>query len=155
MARQADIQYVAYPIDGSAARKMETTSARRNAAPVAARRAQRKVIAVDPVAVCGIVLAVMMLFAMVVGLVQYRHNLQQTRQMSARVQQLQQENYQLQQTFQSGYDLEEIERIAMEAGMVPAEQMERIHIDMCQNTQEEVRMSFWDTVTSILTGIFA
>ena len=155
MARQADIQYVAYPIDGSAARKMEITPTRRNAAPVAARRAQRKVIAVDPVAVCGIVLAVMMLFAMVVGLVQYRHNLQQTQQMSARVQQLQQQNYQLQQTYQSGYDLEEIERIAMEAGMVPAEQMERVRIDMSAPEQDQTRMSFWDTVTSILTGLFA
>jgi hypothetical protein len=155
MARQADIQYIAYPVDGSTARKVETSSTRRNAAPVSARRAQRKVIAVDPVALCGIVLAVMMLFAMVVGLAQYGHNLQQTRQMSERVQQLQQENYQLQQTYRSGYDLDEIERIAMEAGMVPAENMERIRIDMSQPVQDEVDMSFWDTITSILTGIFA
>lgn len=155
MARQADIQYVAYPVDGSAARKVETTSVGRNAAPVAARRAQRKVIAVDPVAVCGIVLSVMMLFAMVVGLVQYRHSLQQTQQMSSRVHQLQQQNYQLQQTYQSGFNLDEIERIAMEAGMVPAEQMERVRIDMGQNAQEEVQMSFWDRITAILTGIFA
>ena len=155
MARKADIQYVAYPVDGSAARKMEPTSTRRNAAPASAHRAQRKVIAVDPVAVCGIVLAVMMLFAMVAGLTQYRHNLQQTRQMSAQVQQLQQKNFQLQQTYRSGYDLEEIERIAMEAGMIPANNMARVRIDMSQPVEEEVRMSFWDTITSMLTGLFA
>lgn len=156
MARQADIQYVAYPTDGTAARKMEHPSQRNNAAPVYGRRqAARKVIKVDPVAICGIVLAVMMLFAMVAGLVQYRHNLQQTQQMSARVQQLQQENIRLQQTYQAGYDLEEIQDIALEAGMVPAQQMERVRVDMSAPAQEETRMSFWDTVTSILTGLFA
>ncbi len=156
MALQADVQYVNFPVDGTAARKVERNPQRNNAAPVYTRRqATRKVIAVDPVALCGIVLSVVMLMAMVVGLVEYRQSLQQARQMNAYVQQLEQENLQLQRTYKDGYDLEEIERIVLEAGMVPAENMERVRINMQQPQQEETRMSFWDTVTTFLTGIFA
>lgn len=156
MARQADIQYVEYPVDGTAARKLQRQNQHQSAAPVyARRRAQRKVIAVDPVAICGIVLSVVMLFAMVIGLAEYRHSLQQTRQMSAHVQQLQQENFQLQQNYQAGYDLEEIERIALEAGMVPAENVERVRISMQTPEEEDTRMSFWDTLATFLVGIFA
>lgn len=156
MARQADIQYVEYPVDGTAARKVEQHTHDQTAAPVyARRRAQRKVIAVDPVAICGIVLAAVMLFAMVAGLAQYRHSLQQTRQMSAHVQQLQKENVLLQQTYQAGYDLEEIERIALEAGMVPAENMERVRINMQSPEEDETQMSIWDTLSAFLAGIFA
>jgi cell division protein FtsL len=156
MARQADIQYVEYPVDGTAARKVERYNHNQTAAPVYARRqAARKVIAVDPVALFGIVLAVVMLFAMVVGLAEYRYSLQQTQQMNVRVQQLQQENLQLQQTYQAGYDLEEIERIAMEAGMVPAADMERVRIDMHAPEENETQMSVWDAISNFLTGIFA
>ena len=156
MARQADIRYVEYPVDGTAARKVERHTPYHNAAPVYnRRRAARKVIAVDPVALCGIVLSVVMLFAMVVGLVEYRHSLQQAQQMRTHVQQLQQENLQLQQTYQAGYDPEEIERIAMEAGMVPAEEMERVIITMHTPEENETQMSVWDTIANFLTGIFA
>ena len=156
MARQADIQYVGYPVDGTAARKVEHFTRNQNAAPVyARRRAKRKVIAIDPVAICGIVLSAVMLFAMVFGLAEYRHSLQQTRQMSMQVRQLQQENLALQQTYKAGYDLEEIQRIALDAGMVSAEKMERIQIDMTAPAEEDTRMSFWDTLTTFLIGIFA
>ncbi len=156
MARQADIQYVRYPVDGTAARKAEHTSRHNTAAPVYSRRPSgSKVIAVDPVAVCAIVLSVVMLIAMAVGLVEYRRSLRQAHQMSQYVQQLQQENLQLQRTYKDGYDLEEIEKIVLEAGMVPAENMERVRIQMEQEPQEETRMSFWDTLTTFLTGFFA
>ena len=156
MARQADIQYVQYPVDGTAARKVERPNQDHTAAPVyTRRRSERKVIAVDPVAICGIVLSVVMLIAMVAGLTEYRHSLQQTRQMGAYVQQLRQENANLQRTYQAGYDLEEIEQIALEAGMVPAENMERVRIDMRAPQEDETRMSFWDSLTDFLTGIFA
>ena len=156
MALQADVQYVKYPVNGTAAWKVEGTTQHNNVTPVYhRRRTERKVIAVDPVALCGIVLAVVMLVAMVTGLVQYRHSLQQTVQMSQYVQLLEQENIQLQQTYEEGYDLEEIMQIAMDAGMVPSENMARVRIVMDEPQPDETRMSFWDTVATFLTGIFA
>ena len=156
MALQADVQYVKYPVNGTAAWKVEGTTQHNNVTPVYhRRRTERKVIAVDPVALCGIVLAVVMLVAMVTGLVQYRHSMQKTLQMSQYVQMLEQENVQLQQTYEEGYDLDEILQIALDAGMVPAENMQRVRLGMEPPQQEETRMSFWDTVTTFLTGIFA
>ena len=156
MALQAEVQYVKYPLNGTAAWKVEGNTQHDNVTPVYnRRRTERKVIAVDPVALCGIVLAVVMLVAMVTGLVQYRHSLQQTVQMSQYVQLLEQENIQLQQTYEEGYDLEEIMQIAMDAGMVPSENMTRVRIVMDDPQPDETRMSFWDTVTTFLTGIFA
>lgn len=156
MARHADIQYVEYPVDGTAARKVQQQNQHRTAAPVyARRRAHRRVIAVDPVAICGIVLSAVMLLVMVVGLAEYRSSLRQTQQMSTHVRQLRQENAALQQTYRAGYDLEEIERIALEAGMVSSDNMERVRISMQAPEEDDTRMSFWDTLTSFLTGIFA
>lgn len=156
MARQAEVQYVNYPVDGTAARKAETVTQRTDVAPVyTSRRAERKVITVDPVALCGILLSAVMLIAMVVGLVQYGHTLHRTRQMNDYVQQLHQENVKLQREYRDGYDLDEVMDIALEAGMVPAENLDRVRINMEAPVQEETQMSFWDALTTFLTGIFA
>lgn len=156
MALQADVRYVQYSVDGTAARKLQRYTVENNAAPVySRRRAERKVIAVDPVALAGILLSVIVLIAMVAGLVQYQQSLHQRNQMSEYVQQLEQENAQLEQVYQNGYDLDEIRDIALDAGMVPAEEMERVSVSVQKPVQEQTHMSFWDTVTTFLTGIFA
>jgi hypothetical protein len=67
MAMQPDILYVnLYDFDGNAARKVQRQPAKQAAATPKAqpRRAKRKVIAVDPVALCGIVVAVVMMIMM-------------------------------------------------------------------------------------------
>jgi type II secretory pathway component PulM len=156
MALQADVQYVNYPVDGTAARKVERNTQRIDPVPVyTRRRTERKVIAVDPVALCGILMSAFMIIAMVVGLVQYGQSLRQARQMNAYVQQLHQENLQLQRQYEEGYDLDEVMDIALEAGMVPAEDLDRVFITMQAPQEEDTQMSFWDTVTTFLTGIFA
>lgn len=154
MARSADVQYVQYRVDGTAARKAEQVP--ETSTPVYTRpRAQRRVIAVDPVALVGIVVSAVVVIAMAIGLVQYRQNLNAARQMSQYVQQLQQENQQLEANYKAGYDLEQIRDIALEAGMVPAENQQRIRVYVQQPEQEQTRMSFWDTLTTFLAGIFA
>lgn len=154
MARQADVQYVQFSVDGTAARKVEQYE---NAvAPVYKRRkAERKVIAVDPVALGGIVLSAVVVIAMALGLVQYHQNLSAARQMSAYVAQLEQENVSLEQTYKAGYDLDEIRTIAEEAGMVPAADMARVRVQVEAPQQEQTHMSFWDSLTTFLAGIFA
>lgn len=156
MALRADVQYVRYSVDGTAARKMQKNADTQRFTPIYKRRkTQHKVIAVDPVALAGIVLSAIVLIAMAVGLIQYQASLRQSRQMRAYVQQLEQENAKLEQTYQDGYDLEEIRKIAMEAGMIPAEQIEQVTVSACAPVQEQTDMSFWDTLTTFLAGIFA
>lgn len=156
MALQADVQYVSYRVDGTAARKVERHTAQGNVTPAyKRRRAEHKVIAVDPLALAGIAVSAVMLIAMIFGVVQYRNALQDSRQMSQYVQQLQQQNEQLEQSYKEGYDLDEIRDIAEEIGMVSSNQMEEVMISVQKPQQEEVRLSFWESISTFLTGIFA
>lgn len=157
MALQADVRYVQYSVDGTAARKIQRHTAQNESVVPAykRRKAEHKVIAVDPVALAGIVLSAVVVVAMIFGLVQYHQSLQRSRQMNAYVQQLQQENAQLEETYKAGYDLDEIRDIALDAGMVPAEGMRRVTVSMQEQPQTQTQMSFWDTVTTFLAGIFA
>lgn len=156
MALRADVRYVQYSVDGTAARKMQRQPVQENTTPAYKRRkVERRVIAVDPVALVGIVLSVVVLIAMTLGLVQYHQNVRLSRQMSEYVQQLEQENAQLEQIYKDGYDLDEIWDIAMDAGMVPEENMAQVTVSVEEPAQEQTNMSFWDTVTTFLAGIFA
>lgn len=154
MALRADVQYVRYRVDGTAARKIRSTE--ETVTPVYTRRkAERKVIAVDPIAIIGIALAAIVLIAMCVGLVRYQTCLRQSRQMSDYVNRLEQENAQLSQTYQDGYDPELIERIALEAGMIPAENTQKVTVSVEKPAPEQSEPSFWETLTTFLAGIFA
>lgn len=156
MALQADICYVQYSVDGTAARKPEQSPARRDETHMEMRRpAKRKVIMVDPVAVIGIAMAALMLLAMMVGLVQYNQALRQNRSMSAYVEQLQQQNLSLQQTYEDGYDLEQIRQIALEAGMIPVEDAQKVVVHVETEQEESTSLRFWETLTGFLTGMFA
>lgn len=157
MALQADVQYVQYRVDGTAARKVQQ-GAEQNAqqAVYHRRKTEQRVIAVDPVALAGILLAAVVLIAMVAGLVQYRAELHDARQMNAYIQQLEQENVLLEQTYRAGYDPEEIRVAAEQAGMVSAEQAQKIELQVALPEQDpQERMSFWDSLTIFLAGIFA
>lgn len=155
MALRADVRYVQYRVDGTAARKVERQTTEKAAPAYKRRKAEQKVIAVDPVALAGIVLSVIVLIAMAFGLVQYQRNVRMSRQMSAYVQQLEQENAQLEGVYKEGYDLDEIRQIALEAGMVPAQQMDTVTVSVEEPQQEQTNMSFWESITTFLAGIFA
>lgn len=156
MAVKTDIEYVHYRMEGNTARKVECYDEVEDAAPIFTPRAEKtRVIAVEPVAICGILLAVVMLFSMVAGLVQYRACLQRTELLSQYVQQLESKNELLSQEYHEGFDKDEIMDIAMSAGMVPADAVQTVQVSMQQPAQEEIHMSFWQTLTVFLAGIFA
>ncbi len=158
MAMQPDIQYVSFYMDGSAAKKLEKRTARAVAAPKPkAKKSHRKVVKVDPVAVLGILVAIVMLTVMLTSYADYRSNLNQQVQMNQYIQALQQENTSLQTQYADGYDLDRIREQALAVGMVPAESAERISIDVqVPQVQEPVQeMSFWEAATTFLAGLFA
>lgn len=157
-ALKPDIQYVQFYTAGSAAYQIERKDVSRKHVPaVKTRKAKRVVITIDPVAVCGLLLAVIMLFAMGNGVKEYRQSLQQAQQMSQYVEKLQAENVTLQQTYQDSFDPDVVYDMAMAIGMVPREQAEHITIQVEQPVvvQEEVQVSFWDELSTFLMGLFA
>ncbi len=156
MALRADVRYVQYGVDGTAARKVQKQPTPEVVKPrYEHRKTEKKVIAVDPVALAGIVLSVVVLIALLVGLVRYRQSLNMRNEMHAYVQQLEQENAELEQVYRDGYDLEQIRDIALSAGMIPAENVERMSVEVEEPRQETPRLGFWDSIATFLAGIFA
>ena len=157
MALQPDIQYVPICyVDGSTARKLEQPVYKASAAPQPRRRkAKRIVVAIDPVAIFGLLVAMVMLVCMVSGFVEYSAVQAQNRQMTDYVTSLELEKAQLEQTYRDGYDLDEIRDFAEANGMVPAEKAPQIQIEVELPKQEQTQLSFWESITTFLAGLFA
>lgn len=158
MAMQPDIQYVPFCyVDGSAARKVQRQPAKKEATASAPKqhRAKRKVIAVDPVAIGGILIAVVMLVMLLAGFAEYTAMQEKNLQMQNYLTSLQLENVQLQQTLESNIDLEYVEEVAGALGMVPAEHAQQIQIEVQLPTQETEPLTLWESIATFLAGLFA
>lgn len=157
MAMQPDIQYVPFCyVDGSAARKVQRQPVKKAAASAPKqRRAKRKVIAVDPVAIGGIVIAVVMLFMLLAGFSEYTAMQEKTLRMRDYVTSLELENAQLQQTLDSNIDMDYVEEVANAMGMVPADDANQIQIQVQLPTQETTQLTLWESITTFLAGLFA
>ena len=158
MALQPDIQYVPfYYVDGSTARKVQRQSVKKTAAAPAPkrRRAKRKTIAIDPVAIGGIAVAMVMLVMMLVGFAQYSICQERNRQMQDYLTSLQLENAQLQQSYDSNIDLDYIQDVAEAMGMVPAQDAQQVQISVQLPEQTAPQMTLWESIATFLAGLFA
>ena len=153
---RTDIQYVQFYVDGSTARKLEKKQQAKHAATPRQRKAKRKVVVVDPVAIFGVLVAVFMLVFMLVGISEYRATQARNQQMDQYIAQLQQENMQLEQAYKDGYDLDQIRDIADALGMIPKEQATHttIHVEL-PTVQTVEQMSLWNRIGTFLTNLFA
>ncbi len=129
MAKLSQVQYIQFYTDGSAARKLEVAApVRPKKTPVKARRPKRRVIYIDPVALLGIKVAFTILLSMLVGVFRLTDARAQTQRLENQVYQLQQEQVELQAAYENGYDLEQVEQAALEMGLIPVDQAQRITI---------------------------
>ena len=155
MARQPQVQYINFYTAGSAAYRYEEPIPKKAEVKLPKpRRKKRIILRVDPVAVIGICMAVVMLCMMISGVCDLVQARQEKAQMAAYVQQLQQENAQLQAEYEQGYDLDEIYEIAITMGMIPAEQAEHITVSVT-HMEAEQEPSGWENFCIFLAGLFA
>lgn len=156
MARSSDIQYIRLYTDGSAARQIEEPrplpKKRKKPRP---RPVKTVAIHVDPLALGGIVVALVMLVMMAVGMARLDSANQELERMESYVLQLQQENLDLQDAFDHGYDLEEVRRSAMALGLVPEEEVPHVQIQLPQPADAQENVSWWDHFLVFLTQLFA
>ena len=154
MARQPDIQYIRYYTDGSAARKVAPLAPLKTLKLPKIRLKKRITLRIDPLAIAGILMAVVMSVLMVVGMVKLETASQELQTMESYVQTLSQENGQLQQTFREGYDLEEVKTTALALGLVPKDQVQHITLRVPPEQVVEEPTS-WERFCTFLTGLFA
>ncbi len=158
MARKPDIQYIRqFYVPGSEAQVVEPKIPKRKRAKTVLPKAQpaKKIqILIDPAALCGIVVSVIMLVLMVVGSFQYMDACREYQAMSSYVIRLQNENVDLEQEYKAGYDLEDVRSKALAIGMIPKEDAPTVPISGAL-PQPEPERTVWDDIVWFFRGLFA
>lgn len=157
MVRKPDIQYVQeFYVHGSEARVIELKPRRRVVRTILPKVAPDKSIriGVDPVALCGIVVAAVMLILMLVGTVQYVNARNEYQAMSNQVIELQNENVMLRQQYRSSYDLDQVAHMANSLGMIPVEEAQVMYINPVVPVREP-EPTVWENIRWFMDGLFA
>lgn len=154
MAQRLDVQYVQFYTNGSAARKIAPMAPLKTMKLPKIKKAKRIVVHIDPIAIAGICMAVLMIVLMLVGVAQLNAQRQQLGQMTLYVEDLRTENQILEKRFDQKCDLEQIQRTALALGMVPQEQVKHVTISAPDMIEQDPPNS-WERFYIFLTGLFA
>ena len=157
MSQKPKIQYVGqFYIHGSEARQLELQEKKKQAKSKLPLERLRKieVVYLDPVAIFGIVTALVMLTVMILGVLQIRDDWEEYRVMSNYVSRLNSENAELQADYRSQYDLEDIRIKAQALGMVPKSDLE-VRTVYVTIPQPEPEMTWLEEIQWFLSGLFA
>ena len=157
MSQKPKIQYVGqFYIHGSEARQLELQEKKKRAKSKLPLERLRKVevVYLDPVAIFGIVTALVMLTVMILGVLQIRDDWKEYRVMSNYVSRLNSENAELQADYRSQYDLEDIRIKAQALGMVPKSELE-VRTVYVTIPQPEPEMTWLEELQWFLSGLFA
>jgi hypothetical protein len=157
MAAKPDIQYVTqFYSYGSEAKVLQLKTAKKKQKtqlPKAVPQ-QKIMVAVDPVAVAGIVIALMLVVLMVVSAQSYMDVCNEYAVMTERVVELQNDNVLDQQKYREMYDLADIEEKALALGMIPMEDAQVVIITPVM-PEETPEPTWWEDVSWFLKGLFA
>ena len=157
MNQKPKIQYVGqFYIHGSEARQLELQEKKKHAKSKLPLERLRKVevIYLDPVAIFGIVTALVLLAVMMVGVLQIRDDWKDYQTMSNYVSRLNSENAELKADYRSQYDLEDIRVKAEALGMVPKSQLE-VRTVYVTIPQPEPERTWLEEIQWFLSGLCA
>ncbi len=157
MNQKPKIQYVGqFYVHGSEARALQLQEQKRQAKtklPIARIQKIEKVY-VDPVALAGIAVAVVMLVTMVLGAIQLKRDWDQYEQVSSYVSELKKENARKNHAYRMSYDLADIETKARAMGLVPRTELETMTVSV--TVPEKVpQMTRMEEIRFFLEGLFA
>lgn len=156
MERKPDIQYVGqFYVYGSEARQLEEQSEqKKRKIRLPMLRAEKLYrIQVDPVAICAIVTAAVMLAVMVLGTIRMQQAWQQFGLVQEYRDQLKQTNIQLTNQYRESVDLDSIRQVALAMGMVETDQVETRYITV-KIPQREPEPTWWDDLRWFWQGLF-
>ena len=157
MNQKPKIQYVGqFYIHGSEARQLQLLEEKRQAKtklPMARIQKIEKIY-VDPVALAGIAVAVVMLVTMVLGAIQIKRDWEQYEQVSAYVSELKKENARKNHAYRLSYDLADIETKALAMGLVPKSELQTATV-VVTVPEPELEMTRMEEIRFFLEGLFA
>ena len=157
MSQKPKIQYVGqFYIHGSEARQLEQEAKRKQAKsklPLERLRSVRE-ISLDPVAIGGILVSLVLLAVMIVGALQLKTDWANYRVMDSYVSRLSSQNAKLTEQYRSQYDLDDIRSKAEALGMVPREELQTRSVYVTV-PQPEPEPTWWENLQWFLEGLFA
>ena len=157
MNQKPKIQYVGqFYVHGSEARALQLQEQKRQAKtklPLARIQKIEKIY-VDPVALAGILVSVVMLVTMVLGAVQIKRDWDQYEQVSAYVSELKKENARKNHAYHLSYDLEDIKSKALAMGLVPKSELQTMAVTVTV-PEKEPELTRTEEIRFFLEGLFA
>ena len=157
MSQKPKIQYVGqFYIHGSEARQLEQEAKRKQVKsklPLERLRSVRE-INLDPVAIGGILVSLVLLAVMIVGALQLKTDWANYRVMDSYVSRLSSQNAKLTEEYRSQYDLDDIRSKAEALGMVPREELQTRSVYVTV-PQPEPEPTWWENLQWFLEGLFA
>ena len=157
MARKPDIEYInKYYVHGSEAKIIAFRTTEKKAETTLPKPLQEKkmCIVVDPVALCGLLVAMFMLVVMAVGLGDYKNACMEHQAMEDYLIQLQDENLLLKHNYRNSYDIHKVKETALALGMVPASEVavSKIEVKIPEPKEE---FTWWGNLKWSLGLLFA
>ena len=157
MNQKPKIQYVGQVyVHGSEARQIQDPAPKRQPRPILPLTGIQTIekIYVDPVALLGIAVAVVMLVTMVLGAVQIKRDWDRYEQVSAYVSELKRENARKNHAYRLSYDLDDIKSKAQAMGLVPKSELQTMAVTVTV-PEPEVELTRMEEVRLFLEGLFA
>ena len=158
MDQKPVIQYVGqfYVYGSEATAPKKKKEEKKHVLPSAPKLKNDHYIYIDPVAVCGIVLAAVVLVMLAVGAFQLKNAMEDYDQQSQTLTAVRRQNAVLEHQYRTGLDLESIQTQAEKLGMVASSEVEsrRIHVNVPEHPQEETLLQrLWWHIRGLLYGV--
>ena len=157
MPRKPEIQYIGqFYVHGSEAKKVEVQQTPRKTKAQLPKQQVRQVrqISVDPVAICGMAVAVILAVVMIFGASQIGDAWEGYETMAGYASDLRYENICLTRQYRGMYDLEDIRVAAETLGMIPVEQAQTMALTVTMPVPDP-EPTLWEQVSWFLKGLFA
>ena len=156
MAMMADVRYIRLYTDGSSARKIAPVAPvkKRSHAVAQPQKQKRVTLRLDPVAVLGIVVSLVMLVCILVGMSSLEAAQAEVTRLEDKVVELRVQNAELEANYKDSYNLESIREAALELGMVPYSQVDHVSLEVETEHTENKTVSIEKLFTT-LADLFA
>jgi len=141
---------------GSEAKAIEFQPVKEPEQPRPPKREKKNVttICIDPIAFCGMMVAIVMLLVLVAGMVQYSVIREDHAVMENYVNELRGERVLQQYKYNAGYELEDVASTAKALGMIPISEAQTLSIQV-QVPPVPEEPGFFDNLIWFLSGLFA
>ena len=158
MARQPDIQYVQVYHYGNTARKLapkpQAHKEKYRLPEQQPRRQQVRQAVMDPLSICAVTVACVMLVAMLIGMFRVGELTGRCQELDQYIDVLQEQRADLQRVYEESYDLHLVEQRARQMGLVPADEVQRIRIEAAPTVSQQ-KTGIFDRMTAFFEELFA